>query len=80
MRYPYPKNVFSNYKQNYRDTYKDTDIKNHKDAFNMEKESKIINPHKMDLSTTNKVAFKGKQGSAAVPKTEIVSEAPKPIQ
>lgn len=46
----------------------------------MEKESKIINPHKMDLSTTNKNAFKGRQGSAAVPKTEIVSEAPKPIQ
>ena len=33
----------------------------------------------MDLSTTNKVAYAGKQGSAAVPKTEIVSEAPKPM-
>ena len=45
----------------------------------MGKESKIINPHRMDLSTTNKVAYAGKQGSAAVPKHEIVSEVPKPI-
>ena len=80
VRYPYPKNVFSNYKQNYRDMYKQTDIKNHKDAFNMEKESKIINPHKMDLSTTNKNVYKGRHGSAAVPKAPIVSETPKPIQ
>jgi hypothetical protein len=26
----------------------------HKNAFNLEKESKIINPHKMELSTTTK--------------------------
>jgi hypothetical protein len=31
---------------------------NPKDAFNIEKEHKIINNHKMDLSTTKKEAFK----------------------
>ena len=65
VRYPYPKNVFSNYKQNYRDTYKQTVIKNHKEAFNLEKESKIINPHKMELQTTNKATFRGTKGKAA---------------
>lgn len=27
------------------------------DAFNIEKEHKIINPHNMDMSTTNKVVY-----------------------
>ena len=80
VRYPYPKNVFSNYKQNYRDRITHTEIKNHKDAFNLEKEAKIINPHKMDLQTTNKNTYRGTKGKAAEPKHEIVNEAPKPIQ
>jgi hypothetical protein len=33
---------------------KRTQTVDHKNAFNLEKESKIINPHKMDLSTTMK--------------------------
>ena len=28
------------------------------DAFNLEKEAKIINPHKMDLNTTNGSTYK----------------------
>ena len=55
-------------------------IKNHKEAFNLEKESKIINPHKMDCTTTNKATFRGKKGSAALPKHEVIDSAPKPIQ
>lgn len=49
VRYPYPKVLFSNYKQNYYGKLTKTDVKSHKEAFNLEKESKIINPHNMDL-------------------------------
>ena len=37
----------SNYQKDF--AKKDAFAKNHKNAFNLEKESKIINPHKMDL-------------------------------
>mmetsp|Transcript_12894 Transcript_12894/g.17342 ORF Transcript_12894/g.17342 Transcript_12894/m.17342 type:complete len:138 (+) Transcript_12894:197-610(+) len=54
VRYPYPKTLFSNYRQNYHNKLKETNVKNHKQAFNLEKEAKIINPHAMDLKTTHK--------------------------
>ena len=34
-------------------------MQNPKEAFNVEKEHKIINPHKMDMATTQKTSFKG---------------------
>ena len=80
MRYPYPKTLFSNYRQNYYGKLTQTDVKNHKQAFNLEKESKIINPHRMDLATTSKSKFKGEKGERANPKTREVIEPPKPIQ
>jgi len=80
VRYPYPKNVFSNYKQNFKDTIKKAQIKNHKEAFNLEKEAKIINPHKMDLYTTNKAAFKGEKAEKPKPKQGELQQTPKPIQ
>lgn len=46
----------------------------------MEKETKIINPHAMDLVTTNKTRFTGQKGERAEPKKREVVEAPKPIQ
>lgn len=39
--------------------------KDHKEAFNLEKETKIINPHKVESSTTNKEVYKGKYGPRA---------------
>jgi len=54
VRYPYPKTLFSNYRQNFANKLASTEVKNHKKAFNMEKETKIINPHAMDLKTTHK--------------------------
>jgi hypothetical protein len=33
---------------------------NHKKAFNLEKETKIINPHKMELQTSTKEEYQGK--------------------
>jgi len=57
VRYPYPK-LYSNYKQNYSKKLKDARVQSHKQAFNLEKESKIINPHRMEKSTTNADTFK----------------------
>jgi hypothetical protein len=62
VRYPYPKTLFSNYRQNYYGKLASTEVKNHKQAFNLEKEAKIINPHAMDLKTTHKNRFKGEKG------------------
>lgn len=33
------------------------DVEHRKEAFNMEKEHKILNPHKMELKTTTRVDF-----------------------
>ena len=54
-----------------------TDVKDHKQAFNMEKESKIINPHKMELTTTTKTVHNGTYGERAVPRVkEELKESP----
>ena len=55
-------------------------MKNHKDAFNLEKEAKIINPHRMDLSTTNKVNYTKKKAVDEMPKHKEVAQPAKPIQ
>jgi hypothetical protein len=52
VRYPYPSMAISYYKKEF--ARKRTNTVDHKEAFNLEKESKIINPHKMELSTTMK--------------------------
>jgi ATPase subunit of ABC transporter with duplicated ATPase domains len=80
VRYPYPKTLFSNYRQNYHGKLAQTEVKPHKQAFNLEKESKIINPHKMDLATTNKTKFRGEKGDRAARKVEEIVEPPRPIQ
>lgn len=55
MRYPYPKHMLSAHKVHY--PKKESNAKSHKDAFNLEKEAKIINPHDMDLKTTMNEVF-----------------------
>ena len=57
-----------------------TEVKSHKNAFNLEKETKIINPHRMDLSTTNKTKFKGDKGERAQPRVTEVIDTKRPIQ
>lgn len=69
MKYPYPTNIITNYrkdfnKQNGNDGL--TNTKNPKDAFNLEKEHKIINPHPVDNKTTARVDF---QPFSVVPHT-----------
>jgi|JI9StandDraft_1071089.scaffolds.fasta_scaffold338265_1 hypothetical protein len=58
VKYPYPKAVRSNYKQDYYDKKEHIKDVMPKEAFNIEKEHKIINNHKMDLNTTVKDNFK----------------------
>lgn len=62
MKYPYPNNIVTNYKKDYHKSGEAgkghaEDREHRKMAFNLEKEHKIINPHRMDLHTINKVDF-----------------------
>ena len=80
VRYPYPKTLFSNYRQNYHGKLAQTDVKNHKNAFNLEKETKIINPHAMDLKTTHKQKYRGDKGEPVPEKAQEIVGPKKPIQ
>jgi len=71
--------LFTNYKQNYPNKTKETVVKNHKEAFNLEKESKIINPHKMELQTTTKEVYQGKRGPRAEAKLPLTNFEDAPI-
>ena len=53
-------------------------VTSHKLAFNLEKESKIINPHKMDMRTTSENTFKGLKGFSTMKTERRIVEAKKP--
>jgi len=55
-------------------------VKNHKNAFNLEKETKIINPHAMDLKTTHKQKYRGDKGEPVPEKAQEIVGPKKPIQ
>lgn len=62
VKYPYPNNIITNYRKDFNkgngaDSDAIKDKKHRKQAFNLEKEHKIINPHKMDLKTTTRVDY-----------------------
>ena len=57
VKYPYPKNLITNYQKEYHNKIGDSSVLKNKESFNVEKEHKIINPHNMDMSTTNKVVY-----------------------
>ncbi len=62
VRYPYPK-LYSNYKQNFnKELLKQAHIIDHKEVFNLEKETRINNPHKLESKTTMKDVYKGERG------------------
>jgi hypothetical protein len=79
VKYPYPKAVCSNYRQDFYD--KNDHIKDIKptEAFNMEKEHKIINNHKMDLNTTVKENFKDFKVIKTRKSVERLAKQPAPI-
>ena len=49
------------------------------EAFNLEKEAKIINPHKMDLNTTTHNTFKNFEVKPKVRKPRVATVDNKPI-
>lgn len=49
--------MITNYQKEYHSKMQQAKLLSQKDAFNHEKEHKIINPHRMELSTTNKVSY-----------------------
>ncbi len=60
VHYPYPNNIITNYKKDYNKAggiENARDVEHRKQAFNLEKEHKIINPHPMDAATTAKADF-----------------------
>jgi len=80
VRYPYPKMLNSNYKVNFASGKLElAGVKSHKQAFNLEKETKIINPHKMDTKTTAKDEFKGLKGENNFVKIPVPTPEDKPI-
>lgn len=79
VKYPYPKVLFSYYRSQYHNKLSDTKVQNHKKAFNLEKEAKIINPHRMELSTTNNVTYRGKKGYPKDAPKDPQVDQPKPI-
>lgn len=58
VRYPYPKTLGSGYQKDFKDKLKSTIVLKNGESFNLEKEAKIINPHPMELATTNAETFK----------------------
>lgn len=62
VKYPYPTGVITNYKKDYNKgngvgSENVKDVEHRKMAFNLEKEHKILNPHRMDMKTTTRVDF-----------------------
>lgn len=48
----------SGYQKDYNDKLKKTVVMKNGESFNLEKEAKIINPHKMDMGTTSLDTYK----------------------
>jgi len=80
VKYPYPKAVISNYKKDYPGKKKHAQETRPKEAFNIEKEHKIINNHKMDLNTTAKDNFKDFKVAKTRRSVDRVEKVPAPTQ
>ena len=58
VKYPYPANIITNYKKDYNGYSGSAHRITNEEAFNLEKEHKIINPHGMDFKTTTRIDYK----------------------
>lgn len=78
VRYPYPKCAVSYYQREFQDKIKNARLLTEEDVFNPEKETKIINPHSMEVTTTQKSSFKPFEVKPAVRdmRTIAVNDAP----
>ena len=50
--------MHSKYQNEYKDKLRNTIVLKKGEAFNLEKEAKIINPHRMELGTTSENTYK----------------------
>ena len=57
IKLPYPKTLYTEYMKDFGEKLKQTNVISKDDAFNLEKESKIINPHRMEMQTTHSNTF-----------------------
>lgn len=71
VRYPYPKSLNSSYKKNFLNKAKECKVVPPKQAFNLEREKKTINPHKMECKTTHKESYTGAAASPNKKKREV---------
>ena len=71
VRYPYPKTLTSGYQKDFGDKLKKTVVLKNGESFNLEKEAKIINPHRMDLGTTTAQTYKNFQ---VIPKKKQIKK------
>ena len=79
MRYPYPKSLLSGYQKDFQRKNKETIVTKKGEAFNLEKESKIINPHKMDLGTTSGSTYKNFEVSPKKKEYKKADDEKRPI-
>ena len=77
VKYPYPPMAISYYKKEF--PKKSAFAKDHKSAFNLEKETKIINPHKVEQETTNRNFYRGEKGPKASAKERCFEQEDAPI-
>jgi hypothetical protein len=49
IKLPYPKTLYTEYMKDFGEKLNQTNVISKDDAFNLEKEAKIINPHRMDF-------------------------------
>lgn len=80
VKYPYPRNLITNYQKEYHNKIGETSVQKNKESFNVEKEHKIINPHNMDMSTTNKVVYQPYQVKPTKQKARTVEKNNAPCQ
>lgn len=79
VRYPYPKMLNSNYKVCFSPKHKEAKFIDPKHVFNLEKETKIINPHKMEKKSNHKLTYRGEKGYPPEPRKQKAPEMAKPI-
>jgi len=69
----------SGYQKDFKDKLKKTIVVRKGESFNLEKEAKIINPHKMDLATTSDNTYKFFKLNPKSKALKLIPQENKPI-
>jgi hypothetical protein len=79
VRYPYPKTLGTANQRDFKDRTKYAVVTKPNEGFNLEKETKLINPHKMTGTTTAKDAYKNFEAPIKYKKVREYINEGKPI-